>query len=251
MRKVLITGGAKRIGQAIAKHLASDGWDIAIHYSTSDAEADATVQELRKAGAKAVALKADLCDEGALQTLVPQAAEALGDLSAVINNASIFQQDDLKGDDLSVWNQHMAIHVRAPFVLTKALYNLVPDGDVGAVVNVVDQRVLNPTRHFPSYSISKMALWDQTQVLARAMAPKIRVNAIGPGPVLPSTRQSEEDFSRQASQTPLGKAVDPDEIAAAAAFLLDASSVSGQIIAVDAGQHLNWAYELPATAPNE
>ena len=149
----------------------------------------------------------------------------------------------------------MAVHVRAPFVLSQELLKHLGDkgapDKTGAVVNIADQRVLNPSKHFYSYTLSKMALWDQTQVLARAMSPHVRVNAVGPGPVLPSSRQSDEDFERQALQTPLQRAVDPCEIADAVAFLLDASSVTGQIIAVDSGQHLNWAHETEETSPRE
>jgi len=251
MRHVLVTGGAKRIGRAIVERLARDGWDIAIHYNGSATDAARLAGEIREAGGNAVALGADLTDEAAAGRLAGEAADALGGLNALVNNASVFKRDDLSDDNRELWDLHMAVHVRAPYVLTRALlHGLGPDA-VGAVVNIVDQRVLNPSSHFLSYTLSKMALWDQTQVLARAMAPRVRVNAIGPGPVLPSSRQSNDDFERQALQTPLGHAVDPAEIAAAAAFLLDAPSVSGQIIAVDAGQHLNWAFETPETAPRE
>jgi len=251
MRHVLVTGGAKRIGRAIVERLARDGWDIAIHYNGSAADAEKLASDVRDGGGNAVALGADLTDEAAVTRLAGDAAEALGGLNALVNNASIFKRDDLNDDNRDVWELHMAVHVRAPYILSRALLRgLAPDAG-GAVVNIVDQRVLNPSSHFLSYTLSKMALWDQTQVLARAMAPRVRVNAIGPGPVLPSSRQSDDDFERQARQTPLGHAVDPAEIAAAAAFLLDAPSVSGQIIAVDAGQHLNWAFETPETAPRE
>lgn len=251
MRQVLVTGGAKRIGKAIVERLAAGGWDIAIHYNGSADAAEALADELRGQGRRAIAVGADLTDEAALDGIIETASVALGGLTALVNNASVFQRDGLETDGREIWDLHMAIHVRAPYLLSQKLFRQLDGGQTGTVVNIVDQRVLNPSSHFLSYTLSKMALWDQTQVLARAMAPRVRVNAIGPGPVLPSTRQSNDDFERQASQTPLAHAVNPAEIADAAAFLLDAPSVSGQIIAVDSGQHMNWAYETPETAPKE
>lgn len=251
MRNVLVTGGGKRIGRAIVERLASDGWAVAVHYNGSAEAAEAVAASIRAAGGRAVTVNADLADEEAVRRMADEASALLGGLTAIINNASIFQQGEQGRETRAMWDLHMAVHVRAPFVLSEALLDGLPNGETGAIVNIVDQRVLNPSKHFLSYSISKMALWDETQVLARAMAPKVRVNAIGPGPVLPSTRQSDADFARQAHQTPLGRAVAPAEIAAATAFLLDAPSVTGQIIAVDAGQHMNWAFETEDTAPNE
>ena len=251
VKNVLITGGGKRIGRAIVEHLGQNGWNVAIHCNASREEAEAAADAVRAMGRKAVVLQADLQDENAVQALALNAAEALGGLNALVNNASVFVRDDVGQHNPAIWGVHMAVHVRAPFVLATELYRLLPAGCEGAVVNIADQRVLNPSSHFLSYTLSKMALWDQTQVLARAMAPKVRVNAVGPGPVLPSTRQSTDDFDQQARQTPLERVVQPDEVAAAVVFLLDAKAVTGQMIAVDAGQHLNWAYEIPQTAPKE
>ncbi|MBO6519624.1 MAG: SDR family oxidoreductase [Rhodospirillales bacterium] len=251
MRKVLVTGGAKRIGKTIVERLAADGWDVAVHYNGSAEAAETLCETVRAQGRAAVALGADLTDEDAVAGLADAAADALGGLTAVVNNASVFRRDDIDTPGREIWDLHMAVHVRAPYLLAQGLKRRLRDDSEGAVVNIVDQRVLNPSAHFLSYTLSKMALWDQTQVLARAMAPRIRVNAVGPGPVLPSSRQSEEDFALQARQTPLGHAVEASEIAAAVAFLLDAPSVSGQMIAVDAGQHMNWAFETPETAPKE
>lgn len=251
MRHVLVTGGGKRIGRAIVEKLAGDGWDVAIHYNSSVSEAERAADAVRACGQNAVILQADLKDEDALGCLITQASTALGGLNALVNNASVFSPDSIEDHTPALWDEHMAVHVRAPFVLSSALYRQLPENVDGAIVNIVDQRVLNPTKHFLSYTLSKMALWDETQVLARALAPRMRVNAVGPGPVLPSTRQRIADFERQAAQTPLERAVDRDEIAAAVAFLLDARSVTGQIIAVDSGQHLNWAYETAETAPKE
>lgn len=250
-RSVLITGGARRIGRAIVDRLAVDGWDIAIHHHSSADEAEQAATVVRSHGGNAVAVASDLQDLSSVQDMVDQATSVLGPLTAIVNNASIFVDDDVTTEDFTIWDQHMNVHVKAPYVLTQELLKQLPEEQTGSVVNVIDQRVLNPSKHFPSYTISKMALWDQTQVLARALAPTVRVNAVGPGPVLPSPRQKQEDFDIQAAQTPLGKAVEPSEIASAVSFLLDAPSVTGQMIAVDSGQFMNWAYETEETAPRE
>lgn len=250
MKGVLVTGGGRRIGRAIVERLAADGWAVAVHYNGSADGAEAAADAVRSQGGKAATVRADLADSGAVRALMKDAASALGSVTALVNNASVFidDSDDIAGE---VWDAHMAVHVRAPFILSRALADALADGENGAIVNMVDQRVLNPTKHFPSYTLSKMALWDQTQVLARALAPSVRVNAVGPGPVLPSERQSEDDFLRQAAQTPLARVVDPADVAAAVAYFLDAPSVTGQMIAVDSGQHLNWAFETDETAPKE
>lgn len=255
MRNVLVTGGGKRIGRAIAENLADKGWGVAVHYKGAAEDAAEVAAGIEGNGGRAICVQADLENETEVRAMFAAAVKGLGGLGAVVNNASVFIGDDVLSEERTVWDQHMAVHVRAPFVLAqellKHLGGLGDDNTAGAVVNIADQRVLNPSKHFYSYTLSKMALWDQTQVLARAMAPRVRVNAVGPGPVLPSTRQSRDDFERQAMQTPLQRTVDPHEIADAVAFLLDAPSVTGQIIAVDSGQHLNWAHETEETSPRE
>ncbi len=252
MRNILVTGGGKRIGRVIAARLAADGWNVVVHYNHSQDEALACVAEVEAAGQQGIAIQADLTDEDQVLRLGREAFDAFeGGLAGIVNNASVFVRDEAMTANRSLWDLHMAVHVRAPFVLTQCLAGALAEDAEGAIVNIIDQRVLNPTKHFTSYTLSKMALWDQTQVLARSLAPKVRVNAVGPGPVLPSTRQSDVDFDRQARQTPLARAVDTAEIAAATSFLLDARSVTGQMIAVDAGQHLNWAFETAETAPKE
>ncbi|MDA0997607.1 MAG: SDR family oxidoreductase [Proteobacteria bacterium] len=242
-RVVIVTGGAKRIGRAISTRLAADGWAVAIHNRDAGAEADALAGELISSGAQAVVISADLTDEAEIRRAFKDAGQALGPVTAVVNNASVFEPDDARSEDRALWDLHMAVHVRAPFVLAQCLMAALPADRSGSVVNVIDQRVWNPTRHFTSYTLSKMALWDLTRVLARSLAPRVRVNGIGPGPVLPSQRQSDAEFEAQWRLMPLERAVDPREVAAAAAFLLDAPSVTGQMIAVDAGQHMLWAPE--------
>lgn len=250
-RRALVTGGARRIGRAIVDRLAADGWEIAVHHHASAEDADTAVEYVKSLGQNAVSVSADLEDLNAVRQMAREIVEGLGPLTAVINNASIFIGDEVDTEDFDVWDRHMNVHVRAPYALCQELVKQLQSGTPGSVVNIIDQRVFNPSKHFPSYTLSKMALWDQTQILARALAPDVRVNAVGPGPVLPSERQSDEDFERQALQTPLEKAVDPKEIAAAVSFLLDAPSVTGQMIAVDSGQFMNWAYETDETAPRE
>lgn len=251
MRCALVTGGAKRIGRAIVDRLAHDGWDIAIHHHSSAKDAAVAVDFVRSLGRNAIAVSADLENVQGIRNMATEAYDALGPITAIINNASVFIDDEVGSEDFEVWDQHMNVHFKAPYVLSQELLKQLPKGEAGNIVNIIDQRVFNPSKHFPSYTMSKMALWDQTQVLARSLAPYVRVNAVGPGPVLPSPRQSQEDFDIQAGQTPLERAVDPSEIAAAVSFLLDASAVTGQMIAVDSGQFMNWAYETDETAPRE
>lgn len=233
------------------ERLARDGWSIAVHYNGSPDDAERAAEAARNRGVRAVTIAGDLSDPRQVRAVAAGTVNRLGPLTGLVNNASVFEDDPAEGNDDDIWNRHMAVHVRAPYLLSRALAAGLPDGESGAVVNIVDQRVLNPTRHFPSYTISKMALWDETRVLARVLAPRVRVNGVGPGPVLPSLRQDPEDLHRQAAQTPLSRVVDPSEIGAAVSYLLDAPSVTGQMIAVDSGQHLNWAFETDETAPRE
>lgn len=251
MRNVLVTGGGRRIGRAIVDRLAAEGWSVAVHYNGSPDDAEEAATEARGRGVRAITIAGDLSDPRQVRGIAAGVVARLGPLTGLINNASLFQDDPTDGPDDEVWNRHMAVHVRAPYLLSRALAAGLAEGAEGAVVNIIDQRVLNPSRHYPSYTLSKMALWDQTQVLARVLAPRVRVNAIGPGPVLPSPRQDHADLERQASHTLLGRIVDPLEIAGAASYLLDARSVTGQMIAVDSGQHLNWAFETDETSPRE
>ncbi len=250
-KSVIVTGGAKRIGRAISTRLAGDGWRVAVHCHDARADADALAAGLRAGGGSSCVVVADLTDEAATRAAFRSAAQEIGPISAVVNNASVFEDDDPATEDRTLWDRHMAVHVRAPFVLAQCLASGLPANAAGAVVNVIDQRVWNPSPRFTSYTLSKMALWDLTQLLARSLAPAIRVNAVGPGPVLPSARQSAADFEAQWRAQPLSRPVDPAEIAAAVAFLLDAPSVTGQMIAVDAGQHLNWAPETAGNTASE
>ncbi len=238
---VLITGAGRRIGRAIALDLAAAGAAVAVHYNRSKDDADAVVAEIAAGGGKAAAVQADLADEKAAAKLVARAAQALGPLNCLINNASVFEEDNPRTATRETWETHMQVNVRAPFLLTQAFATQLPKGAEGHVINLIDQRVWNVTPYFTSYTVSKVALWGLTQNLALALAPAIRVNAIGPGPTLPSVHQTAEQFRRQWSKLPLRRQVQTEEICRAVRFLLDAPSVTGQMIVLDGGQHLGWA----------
>ena len=248
--RALITGAGHRLGAAMARELAGRGWDVALHYASSREGAEEVAGECRALGVKAVTLQADLLDEAATQALLPAAAEALGGtLTLLINNASIFEYDTIGTATRRGWDRHMDSNLRAPFVLTQAFAAQAPDvaqdarGEpvaTGLVINMIDQRVLKPTPEFMTYTLAKMGLWALTRTSAQALAPAIRVNAIGPGPTLKGARQTETHFARQRANTVLGRGSDPEDITAALAYLLDAKAVTGQLICVDGGQHLGW-----------
>jgi NAD(P)-dependent dehydrogenase (short-subunit alcohol dehydrogenase family) len=238
-RIVLITGAAQRIGRAIAFAFARRGWHVGIHYRSSADAALHLVQELQDVGVRAAAFEADLTEPDAVAALVPKCAETLGPPSCLVNNASRFEQDDLATLDAGSWSVHLDANLRAPVLLSQSFARSLPDDRSGAIVNIIDQRVLNPSPEFFSYSVSKAGLWWATQTMAQALAPRIRVNAVAPGPVLPSIHQSEDDFETEAQATLLRKPASPDEIAAAVLFLAEAPSITGQMLCVDAGQHLS------------
>jgi NAD(P)-dependent dehydrogenase (short-subunit alcohol dehydrogenase family) len=237
----LVTGAGRRIGRAIALMLGSEGWAVAVHYHGSRAAADAVVGEIEAAGGRAVALGADLAREAEVEGLVPRAAEALGPLGVLVNNASVFEQDSALGATRASWDRHLEVNLRAPFVLMQNFARQLPADAEGAIVNLLDERVWSLTPYFVSYTLSKAGLWSLTQSLALAFAPRIRVNGIGPGPTLPSPRQSEAQFRRQQETLPLRRGTTPEEIAAAVRFVLAAPAMTGQMIALDGGQHLGWA----------
>ena len=234
----LVTGGAKRIGRAIALALAGAGYDVAIHHHEAEAEAAALADEIRAKGRRALAVRADLADEDATRAMLAEAAAGLGRLDVLINNASIFEDDRVGGLSRDLWDRHMAINLRAPIVLAEAF--AAQAGPGAAIVNLLDQRVLKPNPQFFSYSLSKAALWTATRTLAQALAPRVRVNGVGPGPTLPSIHQSAEDFAAEAAATPLKRRATPEAVARAVLYLIDAPEVTGQMIAVDGGQHLAW-----------
>ena len=237
----LVTGAARRIGRAIALGLARHGWAVAIHYNTSGDEAAEVVAEIEGLGGRAIALQAPLTEEDRVLGLVPAAAGALGPVTLLVNNAASFIHDDILEGGRETWDLHMEANLRAPVVLTQAFARALPEGTSGNVVNILDQRVWNPTPYFMSYTVSKVGLWTLTRTLAMALAPRIRVNAIGPGPTLKGERQTEEHFRLQWQNVPMQRSTEPEEIAAAIRFVLEAPGLTGQMIALDGGEHLGWA----------
>lgn len=266
---MLITGAAHRIGRHLALYFARKGWAIGVHYNSSRGPAEELVRDIEIGGGRATALGANLQVHEDVVGLVPACAEALGPLSCLINNASTFDHDDIETLTSDGWDNQLATNLKAPVFLAQAFAAQVPDGgelgglnqtpsdpgaaaahsDTGAatpsfcrgnIVNIVDQRVWNLDPQFFSYMISKAGLWTATQTLAQALAPRIRVNAIAPGPVLRSVHQAPEEFASERISTPLKRGTSPEEIAQAIAFILDAPAMTGQMIALDGGQHLSW-----------
>lgn len=243
-RVALVTGAARRIGRAIALALAEAGFDVALHYGTSAAAAEETAAAIRALGGRrAATLRADLAREAEVTALLPAAAAALGGpVGVLVNNASVFRRDEWHDATRAGWDAHLEPNLRAPFVLTQEFARALPAEAEGCVVNLLDQRVLSLTPHFVSYTVSKAALWALTRSLALALAPRrIRVNGVGPGPALPSARQTPEQFARQCASTPLGRGTSPEEVARAVLGILALPAMTGQMIALDGGQHLQWS----------
>jgi NAD(P)-dependent dehydrogenase (short-subunit alcohol dehydrogenase family) len=248
--RALVTGAGGRLGRALAVHLGTRGYDVAVHYATSAAGAEETAATIRVGGRLAVTLQADLLQEAETERLLPRAAKALGGpVTVLVNNASVFEYDNLATATRASWDRHLESNLRAPFVLTQALAAQVPapltdaDGEPvaqGLIINMIDQRVLKPTPEFASYTIAKMALWALTRTAAQGLAPRVRVNAIGPGPTLRGARQTPAHFAAQRAATILQRGADPGDICAALGYFLDAKAVTGQLICPDGGQHLAW-----------
>jgi NAD(P)-dependent dehydrogenase (short-subunit alcohol dehydrogenase family) len=242
-RTALVTGGARRIGAAIVVSLARYGYAVAIHANRSRTAAEALAREITNAAGRAVVVDGDLADHDAVMALVPSAAAALGPLTLLVNNAGEFEPDEIGTLEPALFDRHFAVNLRAPLFLaqtfaaqassTQALAN-------PSIVNLLDQRVLRPTPRFLSYGIAKSALHAATTTLAQALAPRVRVNAVAPGPTLPNPRQTVDAFLRYGQAMPLGHGATPEEIASAVLYLAEASSVTGVTIAVDGGQHITW-----------
>jgi NAD(P)-dependent dehydrogenase (short-subunit alcohol dehydrogenase family) len=235
----LVTGGARRIGRVLAAVAAEAGYDVAIHVRTIDDDAEAAAGEVRGQGRKAALFACDLRKEPATVALVGQAEAELGPVTLLVNCASVFERDAFADMNRASWDLHLETNLRAPLVLSQVFARRLPGDREGLIVNVLDQRVLRPSPEFFSYSVSKMALWDATRMLAQALAPRIRVNGIGPGPTLPSIHQDAGDFAAEAAATLLQRPVAPADIGGALRYLIDAHAVTGQMIAVDSGQHLS------------
>lgn len=245
----MVTGGAKRLGRAIALDLARHGYNIALHYHSSEREARATAADIETQGVKAALIKADLAREEETAGLIAAAVKELGPLCALINSASLFENDSWYSVSRESWDRHMETNLRAPFVLAQEFTRQLPRETQGVIVNIIDQRVLKPTPQFISYSLSKAGLHWLTVTLAQALAPRVRVNAVGPGPTMINARQSQADFDRQREATILGRGAEPHDVCEAVRYLLAAPAVTGQMIAVDGGQHLIW--QTPDVAVKE
>ncbi len=239
MKTALVTGGARRIGAAIATDLARDGFDVAIQYASSENEAEALAANLREFGVKAIALEANLLNSADCKTLFQNAQDALGPIDLLINNASIFVDDSAADFDEDRFDRHMAIHVKAPSILAAqmAAQSGITDG---LIVNIIDQRVWSLTPNFYSYTLSKSALWTATRTMAQTFAPKLRVNAIGPGPTLQNERQDAADFQKQIDGLILKRGPELADFGATLRYLYSVRSITGQMIALDGGQHLGW-----------
>ena len=237
-KNALVTGAARRIGRAIVLDLARAGWSVAVHYQHAEAEANSLISEVLDSGGFAIALNADLCNDEQTSNLLPVAEAALGKITCLINNASTFERDTVKTATRESWDLHMEVNLRAPFLLSQAFVQALPNGILGNIINIIDQRVWNLTPDFTTYTLSKAGLWGLTQILARALAPKVRVNGIGPGPTLQSVHQSTEQFADEWAALPLARQVKPEDICRAVRFILDSPVVTGQMVAIDAGQHM-------------
>lgn len=248
-RAALVTGGARRIGAALVRALAARGHPVAIHCRGSADEAERLAGEVRAGGGAAAVLRADLAREDEAGALVGRAAERLGPCGVLVNNASHFSHDTLLSQTRESWDRHMGPNLRAPVALSRAFAEALPDGAGGSIVNILDQRVRNLTPHYLSYSVSRAGLWAATRVLALELAPRIRVNAIGPGPTLASEAEGEEAFRRERARLPLAGGPGPGDVAGALLYLLDAPSVTGQMILTDGGQHLGWRHPGPGEGP--
>jgi NAD(P)-dependent dehydrogenase (short-subunit alcohol dehydrogenase family) len=234
----LITGGGRRIGAAIARALSRAGFSVVLHANRSRAEAEALAASINGEGGRAHVVLADLAEAHAVEGLIAAAA-VFGPLTLLVNSASVFDEDEIATLTRAQFDKTMAINLTAPLFLAQAFARQAPDGSDASIVNIVDQRVLRPTPKFFSYTLSKSTLHTATTTLAQALAP-LRVNAVAPGPVLPSPRQSEAQFAVQAAAVPLGHGPRPDDIAAAVVYLAGASSVTGVTLPVDGGQHIAW-----------
>lgn len=236
----LVTGAADRIGAAIAGRLAADGWPVIVHYRSSDEKAEATVAAIREAGGQAALVQADLADREQRAGVIAASAEPFGPLTLLVNNASIFERDSVTDLDEALWDAHFAIHAEAPAFLSRDFAAQLPAGADGNIVNIIDARVLDLTPGHFSYTASKSALWAMTRTMAQSLGPRIRVNAIGPGPTVPPPHAPDGWFEKRSAELPLGRAASPEDIADGLLHILAMQSMTGQMIALDGGEHIEW-----------
>lgn len=236
----LITGAADRIGAGMARGLAKAGFKVIVHYNRSQSKAEDLVAEIASNGGEAACMGADLTDTDARGSLVGRAGEPFGPLTVLINNASVFHADTADAIDEDHWHIHFTLHAEVPTRLAADFARQLPDDASGSVINMIDERVLRPDSEFFSYYLSKSVLWTATRNMALTFAPRIRVNAIGPGPTLQDVHQTEAEFEASQRALPLQQGADLEDFARAALFLIETPSVTGQMLALDGGAHLNW-----------
>ncbi len=240
-KSVLVTGAGQRLGLAIAERLAGAGHTVILHASNSIGQAEAVAARLRAEGAQAFALQANLLVEAEVADLISRASTVAGrPITGLINNASIFEGDEASDFTRESWDRHFDMHVRVPCELARNLAAALPDGQSASIVNLIDQRIFKLTPQFFTYTLSKAALATATHTLAQALAPRVRVNGVAPGPTARNSRQSEEDFQKQVDATLLGTGSPMASVVDAVCFLLNAEAITGQIMAVDGGQSLIW-----------
>ena len=236
----IVTGGSKRIGKSIVKKLSFLGWKVIIHYNSNKNDALSLQKEIQKKGGAASIIKANLNSSKATEELISKSEKKFGKLTLLVNNASIFENDSVHSLTIDTWDIHNNVNTKAPLLLSQSFAKLLPKKEPGVIINIIDQRVFSPRPDFISYSSSKNSLFWLTKVLAQALSPKIRVCAIGPGPTLKGARQTDNDFKNQSQSVPLGNGSSPEDISQAIEFILNSSSFTGQMIALDGGEHLEW-----------
>ena len=239
-KNLLITGAATRVGKAIALHFAERGWNIALHYFRSSSKAQKLKKIIEQNRVKVVLIKADLKNSKQVEKIMPQAKRKLGTIDCLVNNAALFEKDDISNFTIKSWNDHLNINLLAPTILTKQFAKQVPKKTISNIVNIIDQRIFNLTPFFMSYTISKSGLQTLTKTMAMRLGPNIKVNGIAPGPIIKSKRQTDKHFRNQVKSTLLKKSVRLDDICDAVEFLINNNSITGQIITVDSGQNLSW-----------
>ena len=239
-KNLLITGASTRIGKQIALHFSKKGWNIVIHYFKSSSEAKKLKSIIEKNFVKAVLIKADLKNKKEVEKIIPTATKKLGKIDCLINNAALFEKDDILNFTNKSWNDHLNINLLAPAILIKYFAKQASKKKSSNIINIIDQRVFKLTSIFMSYTLSKSALYTLTKTMAMRLGPNIKVNGIAPGPTIKSKRQSTKHFDKQAKSTLLKKPVSTQDICDTIEFLIDNNSITGQVVAVDSGQNLTW-----------